>query len=156
MQLLGSSVKRVSVAIWLVFSIPCFAGPAINQFEVKDLEIEIGQWEFQSQNAHSWSQPRRRYIEVEEGEFEYDDNTVVRQRHALEIEVGTFSWMRNRLGIEFEKERVDDPGTFAMRDDFDSLELEEIAAEAVVVFVPVDRFGVGVGMLFEYQYLLLL
>ena len=62
--------------------------------------------------------------------------------------------MRNRLGIEFEKERLDDPVTFAMRDDFDSLKLEEIAAEAVVVFVPEDRFGIGVGFLVEYQHLL--
>ena len=129
------------------------AGPAINQFEIKDLEVEVGAWEFQSQNAHSWRQPHREFAR-EDGEFEYDDNSVVRQRHALELEVGTTTWMRNRVGIEFEKERIDDPPSFARRDAFDSLKLEEVAVEAVVVLWPEDQLGVGLGLLAEYQHLL--
>ncbi len=135
-----------------LFPLPCQATPAVNQFEIKDLEIEVGVWEFQSQNAHTWGQPKRRFIEESPGAFEYDDNSVVQQRHALEIEVGSFAWMRNRIGIEFEKERLEEPATFSERNGFDSLKLEEIAAEAVIVFVDEERFGIG--LLIEYQHVL--
>jgi hypothetical protein len=137
------------------------ADQAINQFELKDLEVEVGQWEFQSQNAHVWGHPRRKFLEEQPGEFEYDDNALGQQRHAVEMEYGATAWMRNRIGIEFEKERLDDPPTFSMRDDFSALVLDEIAAEVVVVFVPTDArpqgqgwdIGWGLGMLIEYQYL---
>jgi hypothetical protein len=133
---------------------PCHSGPAINQFEIKDLDVEVGQWEFQSQNAHSRDQPRRGFIEDEPGDFEYDDNSVVRARHALEAEVGVLGWLRMRVGVEFEKERLDDPPALFMRDDFDAPKLEEIAVEWVAVFIPVERSGVGLGLLVEYQHLL--
>ena len=73
------------------------AGPAIGQFEVKDLEIEVGTIEFQSQNAHSFNQPNRKYIH-NDGEFKFDDNEYIKQRHALEIEVSLTDYMRSRLG----------------------------------------------------------
>lgn len=130
------------------------ATPAVNQFEIKDLEVEVGVWEFQSQNAHAWGQPGRRFVEERPGVFEYDDNAVVQQRHALEMEVGTFTWMRNRIGIEFEKERVEEPAAFSKRNQFNALKLEEIAAEAVLVFIDQERFGTGLGLLVEYQHTL--
>ena len=52
------------------------AGPAIDQFEVKDLQSAPGDFEFQSQNAFSTGQPRRRFVETSPGNFIYDDNTV--------------------------------------------------------------------------------
>ena len=137
-----------------IISFACHASPAINQFEIKDLDVEVGQWEFQSQNAHSWGQPSRRFAEDEPGEFEYDENSVVRARHALEAEAGILAWPRMRIGIEYEKERLDDPPALFMRDDFDSLNLEEIAVEWVAVLVPVERYGIGLGLLVEYQHLL--
>jgi hypothetical protein len=130
------------------------AGPAINQFEVKDLEVEIGRWEFQSQNAFSWNQPERRAVEVAPDEFIFDDNSVVQQRYALEIEYGLTKRFRTRLGIEFEQERIDDPPSFEERDDFDAIEFEELAIEGVLVLLPVRGKGVGLGLLGEYQYTL--
>jgi hypothetical protein len=143
---------------WLLPGAACLntalAGPAINQFEVKDLEVEVGRWEFQSQNAYSWDQPDRKWVEETPGDFEYDDNTVVRQRYALEFEYGVSERFRSRIGIEFEEERVDDPVSFENRNDFDSLELEELALEGVLVFVPAGETGIGLGLLAEYQYTL--
>lgn len=130
------------------------AGPAINQFEVKDLEVEVGRWEFQSQNAYSWNQPDRKALEVMPGEFVFDDNTVVRQRYALEMEYGLTRRFRTRFGIEFEQERIDDPPSFEERNDFDSIELEELALEGVLVLLPLEDTGVGLGLLAEYQYTL--
>lgn len=130
------------------------AGPAVNQFEVKNLDVEVGQWEFQSQNAYSWKQPDRKAIESTPGEFEFDGHTVVRQRYALELEVGISPRIRSRFGIEFEQERVDDPTSVITRNNFDSLGLEELALEAVWVLRPPDENTIGVGLLGEYQYTL--
>ena len=127
-------------------------GPAVNQFEVKDLDVEVGQWEFQSQNAYSWGQPNRKFIEAEPGEFEFDENSVIRQRYALELEVGVTNWLRTRFGIEFEQERVDDPVTISERNEFESLKLDEFALEGVAVFVPIEDKGIGWGILAEYQF----
>jgi len=158
------SVARVAIAgvicraALVLFADACpsvaRAGPAVNQFEVKDLEVEVGRWEFQSQNAYSWNQPDRKWIEVAPGEFVFDDNTVTRQRYALEIELGVTSRFRSRFGIEFEQERVDDPISVENRNDFNSLEFEELALEGVFVLLPVTGTGVGLGLLAEYQYTL--
>lgn len=130
------------------------AGPAINQFEVKDLEVEVGQWEFQSQNAYSWNHPDRDAIETAPGEFAFDENSVVRQRYALELELGITQSFRSRFGIELEQERVDDPQSLSKSDDFDSLELAELAVEGVWVLRSTEATGIGVGLLAEYQYTL--
>jgi len=140
------------ISITFITDVALAGGPAINQFEVKDLEVEVGQWEFQSQNAYSWGQPDREFAEDEPGEFEFDENSVVRQRYALELEVGVLEWLRTRVGIEFEQERIDDPVTVDERNDFESLTLEEIALEFVAVAVPVPENGFGWGFLVEYQF----
>ena len=88
------------------------------------------------------------------GEFAFDDNTVIRQRYALELELGVTSRFRSRFGIELEQERVDDPILVTNRNDFNSLELEELALEGVFVLLPVTEYGVGFGLLAEYQYTL--
>lgn len=128
------------------------AGPAVNQFELKDLEAEPGAVEFQSQNAHSWGQPGRK-AERDGGEIVYDDNSVIKQRHALEVEMSLTHFFRLRLGIEYEKERLEEPASFASANDFDSLKLDEVAIEGVAIFARVpEAGGVGVGMLAEFQH----
>lgn len=102
----------------------------------------------------AWGQPGRRFIEHRPDDIDYDDNSVVRQRHALEMEVGGFEWLRTRIGIEFEKERLDDPPALANRNDFDSLKLEEIALEGVAVMLAREGDGIGLGVLVEYQHVL--
>jgi len=126
------------------------AGPAINQFEVKDLESGPGEFEFQSQNAWSTGQPKRRAIETSPGNYIYDDNSVARQREALEIQMGITDFFRIRLGIEFEQERLDDPATFSEADKMGPLKLDEVALEGVLVFVKPKPEGVGLGLLIEY------
>lgn len=49
-----------------------------------------------------------------------------------------------RVGIEFEKERGDDPGSLDAVDDFGPLELSELGSE--VIFIPFPRQGDGTGM----------
>jgi len=127
------------------------AGPSIGQFEIKQVETEAGDIEFQSQNAYSWGQPRTRLRETAPGEFIYDENTVVEARNALELEVSWTNWLRMRVGIEFEKERIDDPDTPGQADAFDSIKLDEYAAEAVVVLLPIDGDGFGVAWLTEFE-----
>lgn len=128
------------------------AGPAVNQFEVKNLSNEPGEIEFQSQNAHVFGQPRRKFLEPVPGNIEYDGNSLVRQRHALEAELTLTRWLRTRVGIEFESERLDDPVSFAEANSFAPLSLTEIAVEGVVILIPVKTQGVGLGMLAEYQH----
>lgn len=126
------------------------AGPAIGQFEMKDLEVEVGAIEFQSQNAHSFGQPNRK-IAIDDDELEFDDNEYTRQRHALEMEVGLVSFLRGRVGIEFEKERFDDPGSAALANTFDDLKLTEVAFELVAVFVAPKQYQPGLGFLTELE-----
>lgn len=125
------------------------AGPAINQFEVKDLDSEPGEFEFQSQNAWSTGQPRRRSAVVG-GERVYDENTVIRQREALELQMGITKYFRVRVGIEYEQERLEEPGSFGEAHKFGALKLDELALEGVIVFVQPKKEGVGLGLLIEY------
>ncbi len=148
-----SVAAAVLVACVFVPRIPADAGPAINQFEMKDLEAEPGELEFQSQNAHSWGQPRRRIARDEDGELVYDDNSVVDRRHALEMEMSLTRYFRMRVGIEYERERLEDPAFPAQANDFGHLNFDEVALEGVVIAVPVPKQGgVGLGFLAEYQH----
>lgn len=136
-----------------VDAMPAHGGPAVGQFEMKDLEAEVGEIEFQSQNAWSFGQPRRRFAEEDPGEVVYDGNEVTRQRHALEIEMTPNRFMRLRVGIEYEKERLDEPASPALADAFDSLKLTEVAVEGVVIVRPIpEDGGVGFGLLSEFEH----
>lgn len=152
--IIDRATRLMSCFLLIILPTAVFAGgPAVNQFEVKDLDVEVGKIEFQSQNAHSFGQPRRLFVEEDPGEFEFDENTVVRQRHALELEFGVTTFFRTRLGVEFEKERLEEPSSFGEANAFDSLVLEELAVEGVFVFAPVpESGGIGLGALIEYQY----
>ncbi len=126
------------------------SGPAIGQFEVKNLSVTPGEIEFQSQNAHMYGNPERDVRNVS-GEFQYDDNSVAKQRHALELEFGIASRLKSRIGIEYEKERLDDPDNPDQANEFGSLELSEIGAEVVWVLDPVKENDWGFGLVAEYE-----
>lgn len=127
------------------------AEPAIGQFELKTLDSEPGGFEFQSQNAWSWGQPTRRVMSDATNELVFDENAVVRQRHALELEVGLTPSLKMRAGIEFEKERLDDPETPAHANAFDELQLSELGIELIAILVPRRDDGAGVGVVIEYE-----
>lgn len=145
-----SVVRVVVAALAALTSAPAWAGPAINQFEVKDLESSPGDFEFQSQNAFSTGQPSRRSFEKAPGDVVYDDNTVTRQRESLEVQLGVTDWLRFRVGIEYEQERLDDPENFNQANSFGALKIDEVSLETVIVFVKPKAEGVGFGWLFEY------
>ena len=131
---------------------PAHAGPAVGQFELKDLEAEPGKIEFQSQNAHAFGQPRRKVATDDDGGLIYDDNTVVRQRHALELEAALSQFFRMRVGIEYEKERTEEPDALAFANSYEDLKLDEVAVEGVIIFKRIeDRQGIGFGALVEVE-----
>ncbi len=129
---------------------PAAAGPAVGQFELKTLESAPGYMEFQSQNAWSFGQPGRQSAEVD-GAWVYDDNTVIRQRQALEMELGFTRYLKMRIGIEFEQERIEDPPTPAQANDFAALRLEEIGTEVIAILIPRDGDGFGLGTVVEVE-----
>jgi hypothetical protein len=135
---LGCVVARIS------------AEPAIGQFELKTLECAPGLLEFQSQNAYSSGQPSRQVVS-EGGELVFDENSIERQRHALELEFGFNNRIKMRVGIEFEKERIEDPATVEEADDYEALELTEYGAEVIAVFMPREDDGAGLGFVAEFE-----
>ena len=139
----------ILVVFWCVIS-PAGAEPFIGQFELKNLESEPGMYEFQSQNAWSWDQPPRQVASGTDG-LEFDENAVVRQRHALELEMGLTHSVKMRVGVEFEKERLDEPAGIEQANDFGSLELTEVGAEVIVVVAPREGDGGGLGMVAELE-----
>ena len=94
--------------------------PVIGQFELKTLDSDPGAFEFQSQNAWSWGQPTRQVANDGTNQLVFDENAVIRQRHALEIEAGITSRLKMRVGIEFEKERFEDPETLESAGAYDN------------------------------------
>lgn len=139
-------------AMLLVPADDASAGPAIGQFELKDLDAEPGKMEFQSQNAHSWGQPSRKIV-GDDDDAVFDDNTVVEQRHALEMEGTLTNFLRMRLGIEFERERVEEPDNLASANAFEELALDELALEVVTIFKRVPKSGgIGFGALAEFEH----
>lgn len=126
------------------------AEPSIGQFELKTLESAPGLIEFQSQNAYSWGEPQRR-VASDGAEPVYDENSIARQRHALELEFGFTNRVKMRVGIEFEKERLDEPPTPEQANDYEDLELTEYGAEIIAVFVPREGDGAGLGFVAELE-----
>jgi hypothetical protein len=125
------------------------AGPAIGQFEVKTLDSEPGEIEFQSQNAYALGVPRRKTV-LENGELEGDDNSQARDRNALELEFGITHSLKTRIGIEYEAERREEFTTLREADGFQDLKLDEYAAE--VIWIPIPRKGDGIGLGFVVEY----
>jgi len=141
----------LSLALMLsIGTFPAAAGPAINQFEVKDLEVEQGEVEIEDQSDWAFGLPRRKFFD-DGGDTEFDDNEVARQRHSIEIGFGLTNWLKIGTGFELEEERVDDPDSFADANSFDSLKVTEIQFEGLVVLVPVKTHGIGLGAYVELQ-----
>lgn len=130
---------------------PAHAEPAIGQFELKTLDSEPGGFEFQSQNAWSWGQPARRVASDDANQLVFDDNAVIRQRHALELEAGFTRSLKMRAGVEFEKEGWDDPETLEQANAYDELQLTELGLELIAVLVPRPEEGAGFGVVVEYE-----
>lgn len=131
---------------------PALAGPAVGQFELKDLEAEPGRVEFQSLNAHASGNPKRKVVDEGNGDFEFDDNSIEKQRHALELESALTNFLRMRVGIEFEKERLDDIEDPAFANAYGDLKLSEIGLEVVTIFKHVPAAGgFGFGALAELE-----
>ena len=148
---LGGFALGVAVVLAVALASSVRAEPAIGQFEIKSLDAEPGEIEFQSQNAYALGQPRQKSGLNDEGEWVGDDNSVVLQRHALEVEYGFSHTLKGRLGIEFEKERAEfEPGQSS--DAYDELKLDEYAAELIWVAVPRDGDGLGLGVVVEYEH----
>jgi hypothetical protein len=139
----------ILVVLWCA-SPPAGAEPFIGQFELKNLESEPGMYEFQSQNAWSWDQPPRQVATGPDG-LEFDENSVVRQRHALELEMGLTHAIKMRIGVEFEKERLDEPATLEQANEFGSLSLTEVGAEVIAVVAPREGDGGGLGVVAELE-----
>ena len=148
----GSIGGVAAVALAVFAQTAAVAGPAVNQFETKDLESAPGDMQFQSQNAISSGLPKRAIKRTAPGEVTFDDNTVTRERFALEMQMGITRWFRTRIGVEFEKERLEDPGSVARANAFEDLHLTGIALEGVFVIVPVKNEGIGLGLLAEYDH----
>jgi len=137
------------VTLWCATS-PVRAEPFIGQFELKTLESAPGSFEFQSQNAWSWDQPSRQIASGRDG-AEFDENAVVRQRHAIELEMGLTQSVKMRIGAEFEKERLDEPATIPEANDFDDLSLTELGAEVIAILAPREGNGAGLGLVAELE-----
>lgn len=130
---------------------PGLAGPAVGQFEVKTLNSEPGEIEFQSQNAYAFGNPRRKVIRDASGELEADDNSLSRQRNALELEFGLTPFLKSRIGIEYEKERREDPETLRQAEGYEGLKLDEYAAEVIWIMIPRRGEGFSLGVVVEYE-----
>lgn len=129
---------------------PAVAEPFMGQFELKDLESAPGSYEFQSQNAWSWGLPPRGIASDADG-VKFDENESIRERYALELEMGLTSMLKMRVGIEFEKERFDVPETVQQANAFDELSLTEVGVEIIAVLVPREGDGAGFGVVAELE-----
>jgi hypothetical protein len=145
-----AAATTVALAISVNMS-PSAAGPAVGQFELKSLDSEPGEVEFQSQNAYAFGNPDRKTIVGPGGDIDADDNSLARQRNALELEFGITRYLKTRIGIEYEKERRDDPTTVQSADGYEDLKLDEYAVEAIGIIIPRKGDGVGLGVVVEYE-----
>lgn len=147
-----SAAVLAALGIFGFEAAPASAEPAIGQFEIKSLDAEPGEIEFQSQNAYSFGQPRMRTGLNDDGDEIGDGNSVARQRHALELEFGFTTRLKGRIGIEYEKERAEfEPGQGPGLH-YDELKLDEYAAELIWVAIPRSGDGLGLGAVVEFEY----
>jgi hypothetical protein len=127
------------------------AGAAVGQFEIKSLNAEPGEIEIQSQNAYALGNPKRQTRSTPDG-LAGDDNSLPRQMHALEIEAGFSHHFKTRIGIEFEKERLDDFASAGEAGHFETIKLDEFEVEAILVLKRRLGDGFGLGLLAEYEH----
>lgn len=143
----------MAVLVAVSFGAPnaALCGPVIGQYELKTLDSAPGAFEFQSQNAWSWGEPSRQVATTVPGEFVVDDNDIISARYALELEIGITHHFKTRIGIEFEKERLDEPPTLDQVNDFDALKLADAGIEFIGILIPRDGDGAGLGVVAEFE-----
>lgn len=153
----GLRVAGAKGAVWFFIAAgasglatAAWAGPAIGQFEVKSLDADPGEIEFQSQNAYSLGVPGRKTV-LENGELEGDDNTQARSRNALELEFVLTRNFKTRIGIEYEAERREEFTTLREADGFQDLKLDEYSGEVIWIAIPREGDGFGLGFVAEYE-----
>ena len=144
--------RRAGLAVGALLAAPSSltAGPAVGQFEIKSLDAVPGRIEFQSQNAYTLGNPRRSVVE-DDDEIEGDDNSVSRARAALELEYSFTRYFKTRIGIEYEKERIEDAASLDEVNDFDRLRLDEYAFEGILILIPRPKQGFALGAVVEYE-----
>jgi hypothetical protein len=138
-------------SVFALLSLSAHAEPFIGQFELKTLEAARGLFEFQSQNAWAWDQPPRKVDSGPADAWIFDENTLFRERYALELEVGFSESLKMRVGIEAENERIDEPESPTEADEFSGLSVDEIGAEIVAILVRRETDGFGVGFVAEIE-----
>jgi hypothetical protein len=144
----SSALAALALALSAQWAI---AGPAIDNFEVDGLDVEEGGFEVQLQSDVSFGQPSRKSAVDGAGDLVFDDGTVARQRHALSAEMGLTSYLKLSAVIEFEQERLDEPGTFAEANDFNDLKVDAINVEGLAVLVPREGDGFGLGATVQFE-----
>lgn len=144
------AVHACIVAIGCAFPLLAHAEAFIGQFELKTLDSEAGSYEFQSQNAWAWDQPDRR-VESDDDELLFDENALFKERYALEIEIGLSERYKMRVGIEGERERIDDPDSIEDANRFGSLRTLEVGAELIRILIPREADGFGLGAVVELE-----
>jgi hypothetical protein len=137
-------------AAWGLQGAPMWAGPAVGQFEIKTLNAAPGEIELQSQNAYALGTPARITRDTPDG-IAADGNSLPRQMHALEIEAGFSHVFKTRVGIEFEKERLDDFSGAGEAGHYEAIKLDEFELEAILVLRRRQGDGFGFGLVAEYE-----
>ncbi|MEQ1651196.1 MAG: hypothetical protein ABL897_01770 [Hyphomicrobium sp.] len=149
------STQHVAVLFAVSLAVACSptarGGPAIGQFEIKSVGAEPGETEWQSQNDFSFGNPQRRLATDANGDLNADGNSVTRQRNALEVELGITSFLKTRIGISVQRDRMEDPATAGQADAYDELTFDGFGFETNWTLLPRKGDGIGVGFIIEYD-----
>ncbi len=76
---------------------------------------------------------------------------IVKQREALEMEMGFTTYLKMRVGIEFRTGTHRRSGPFEEANGFDELKLDEVGAEVIAIIIPRDGDGFGLGTVVEFE-----
>ena len=147
----GRSYRALAALVAIGSVDGAYAGPAIGQLEIKSLNMVPGRIELQSQNAFGVGNPGRAAID-DNGDIEADDNSIARVRAALEAEYTINSYLKTRIGIEYEQERLDELTSLGAANEFAALQLDEYELEGIVVLIPRSTEGLALGLLVEYEH----
>ena len=136
--------KSLLLPLMIVAAMPAGPVKALAQFEVKEVTVEKGEVEIEYNADYHWGNPNRKFA-VDGGEIVTDENSVLRQRHSLELGLGLTDAFKIAVGVEWEQERFDDVAGVALVNTFDSLKASSIQGEATLVLVPLKTNGFGLA-----------
>jgi hypothetical protein len=123
----------------------------LNELEIREPKVEVGEVELELRGDYNFGQPRRRMFVEPSGSLLADDNDFTRQRHMIALSYGLSKWLNLEVSIEAEEERLSDPNTFAEARAFGPLKATEAQIEATIVLVPAGKNGLGVAALIEHN-----